>query len=84
MTLTLYTREGCHLCHRLVEMIQPWLDEHHITLERCDIETNDVWYETYRSRIPALTCDNRVILEGKPDEEQVRTTMNELIARNNI
>ena len=79
MTLNLYTRDGCHLCYRLAQMIEPWVNEHRIDLRKCDIETNDAWYEAYWSRIPVLMHDDRVILEGKPDEAQVAAAMQTLM-----
>ena len=80
MELNLYTREGCHLCHRLEQMLEPWVKQNAITLTLLDIEENDAWYEMYWSRIPVLMVDDCVVVEGKPDETQLHEAMNVLIA----
>lgn len=80
MELNLYTREGCHLCHRLEQLLAPWIEQGAIAIKHRDIETNEAWYEMYWSRIPVLTQADHVILEGKPEEVQVRETMNALVA----
>jgi len=78
--LILYTRAGCHLCDRLVSLIAPLAKQpERFTLVHRDIEENGDWYEQFWSRIPVLTLDDRVLLEGRPSEAEVQRVMRELL-----
>ena len=75
MQLILYTRQGCGLCDRLEDMIAPYLARHQHELVRRDIDTNESYRLLYGDRIPVLTGDGQVILEGRPDDAEVAAAM---------
>lgn len=57
-TLTLYTREGCHLCEdalALIERMRPGLPA--FTLRVCDISLDERLHDAYFDRIPVLALD---------------------------
>ena len=73
--LFFYTRNGCHLCDRLESLLAPHLKaaarSGAVELIMRNIEDDDAWYEKYWDRIPVVELDGKVILEGKPDENEV-------------
>ena len=83
MQLILYTRDGCHLCERLEQLLAPHLERlrqrGEVALIKRDIDDGHDWYEQYHARIPVLTCDDRVILEGRPEPLAVAMAMGTLI-----
>lgn len=78
----LYSHAGCCLCDRLEEMIAPYLAKQQKTDEvellKRDIADHPAWLEAYRDRIPVLTLDDVVVLEGRPSEDDVRQVFAEL------
>jgi hypothetical protein len=69
MNLILYTKDDCPLCDRLIELVEPFIGD--AVIEKRDITTDEDWNELYRYRIPVLTRDGRIILEGRPDQADV-------------
>lgn len=49
-----------------------------ITLIKRDITSNRDWRTLYGAHIPVLTCGDRVILEGRPDLNEVVQAMSQL------
>jgi hypothetical protein len=74
--LIFYSHAGCCLCDRLEELIAPHLDSlrkrGEVDLIKRDIADDPVWHDRYHERIPVLTLGERVILEGRPEEEEVQ------------
>lgn len=77
MNFILYHRPGCHLCHDMEAKLQPHIERLKLQLRqpvellKRDIEAEEAWYKAYWDRIPVLTYNNRVILEGTPTHEQI-------------
>ncbi|MEL6214923.1 MAG: glutaredoxin family protein [Pseudomonadota bacterium] len=64
--LIVYSRQGCHLCEELIEMLLP------IARGRCDvsvvdIDTDSQLQERYNLRVPVLTAGDIEICEGRLD-----------------
>ena len=66
--ITLYGREGCHLC-----------DEARAVLERVgepfdevDIDTDDELFKRYLERIPVVTLDGEELYDFFVDEQDLR------------
>lgn len=83
--LLLYGSTNCHLCDRLTQLIRPHLEKIRrqpgkkpAVLIKRNIFDNPAWAERYRTRIPVLIVDERVILEGRPEPEQVDEAMRNL------
>ena len=53
--ITVYVREGCHLCDDALAVLRPLAAEHGAMLETVDIETDDELHRRYLERIP-VTC----------------------------
>lgn len=80
--LILYTRQGCHLCDRLDQMLTPYLvllwEGNDVELIKRDIDDQDDWHEAYSQRVPVLEHEGKVILEGRPEAEVVAKAMRAL------
>jgi glutaredoxin len=69
-TLTLYTRQGCHLCEEalaVIERARPELPA--FTLQLRDISADERLHDAYFERIPVLELDGRELAEYVIDEE---------------
>lgn len=84
MQLVLYGKSDCLLCDRLQGLLEPHLYTlgPAATLEKRDINDNTEWYETYWSRIPVLTYNDEVILEGRPSSTEVDLAFERLLSDN--
>lgn len=71
MEFILYTKNRCPLCNRLDDLIQPHLARIGLPVQKRDVLANEQWRESYGDRIPVLTCDGRVLLEGRPEAAEV-------------
>lgn len=76
--LNFYTRPGCGLCDRLKAMLAQDLRAMGIELHDVNIADDPGLTEQFGFRIPVVTLDDRIILEGRPDEAQVRNAMQAL------
>lgn len=83
MQLILYSCDDCPLCDRLEAVIAPHLaalrQHTTITLTKRDINDDPLWHLLYHARIPVLTLDDRVLLEGRPDDAEATTAMAHLV-----
>ncbi|MDX1681542.1 MAG: glutaredoxin family protein [Phycisphaeraceae bacterium] len=68
--LVLMTRPGCHLCHRLEQLVRDNADGPVELISR-DITTDRELMAKWKDRIPVVLEDDRVLLEGRPDEDEV-------------
>lgn len=73
--LLFYTRSHCGLCDRLKAMIDAILADDgrdDLRLVAIDIDADPGLIEQFRFRVPVVMHDDAVILEGRPDEQEVR------------
>lgn len=70
--LTLYYREGCHLCEDLEQQLIELLEFGSHTLKRIDIDEDDTLKKAYNVRVPVLMCDNVELCEHFLDLEAVK------------
>jgi len=84
MMLILYGRADCHLCDRLEALIEPYARASVATIEKRDIGDRPKWQELYSTRIPVLLAGDRVILEGRPNEKDVKQAFENLSIRSSV
>jgi glutaredoxin len=70
-TITLYSKEGCHLCEDAREALFSLEDEFEVTLEEVDITTDSALFEKYKWTIPVMIVDNRIVLESRIDARKI-------------
>ncbi len=75
MELILYSHDDCPLCDRLEAMIAPHIERLGATLTKRNIKDNRDWLRAYRYRIPVLTLGDDVLLEGRPEADEVERAM---------
>ena len=74
-TVTLYGRDGCHLCDDARAALERVRGTHPFRLEEVDIEAEDALHARYLERIPVVTLDGEELFEHFVDEEALRRTL---------
>jgi len=59
--LTLFYREGCHLCVEMLNELHSYLQRPDIELQRIDIDENPEWLATYNELVPVLHVNDEPI-----------------------
>ena len=71
MTVTLYTKPGCHLCEEAEEVIEAARTRQAFDLERVNILDDAAEYERYKHDIPVILLDGREIARHHLTEPQL-------------
>ena len=66
--VTLYGRDGCHLCDEAREALERVRARAPFVLEEVDITTDDDLHRRYLERIPVVSLDGRELFEYFVDE----------------
>lgn len=61
--ITVYVREGCHLCDDALAVLRPLADAHGALLETVDIEGDDALHRRYLERIPVTCLDGEELFD---------------------
>ena len=61
---TLYTRQGCHLCEKALQVLL----KHGIDPKLVDIDQDDVLRERFNDSVPVVTIDGRERFRGHVNE----------------
>jgi glutaredoxin len=74
MVMLLYTRRGCHLCEAAEDMVAA----HALSaaVEILDIDADPLLQQRYGLRVPVLTADGTVVMEGRFDEPDLVRLLN--------
>ena len=74
--VTLYAREGCHLCDEAREAILALPRElGEVELREIDIESDDELLAAYLERIPVVELDGEVVSELELDQHELTTRL---------
>jgi len=74
MMLLLYTRRGCHLCEAAEDMVAAHARA--AAVEILDIDADPDLQRLYGLRVPVLTADGMVVMEGRFDEPALSRLLN--------
>jgi glutaredoxin len=69
--VTLYTRDGCHLC----EDAERVLAAHGIAFVRVDIDSDDELFKRYLERIPVVAVDGEELADFEVDVVALRNKL---------
>ena len=69
--ITLYSKEGCHLCENAKEALFELADDFEIELEEVDITTDSALFEKYKYTIPVMVIDYSIVLEARIDTRKI-------------
>jgi len=81
-TITLYTRNGCHLCEKAKEVIASLREEFDFDYQECDIELRDEWTEKYGLMIPVVILNEMEFQFGQVDKMSLFKTLTEIKEQN--
>jgi len=68
-TVTLYGRDGCHLCDEAREVLLRVAETHPFTLREVDIESDRRLFLRYLERIPVIAVDGEELFDFFVDED---------------
>lgn len=71
-TITLYTREGCHLCDQAKSQILPLLSEFGATLREVDIDDDTLLHDRYTNDVPVVFLGAQMIAQHRLDPGRLR------------
>lgn len=74
-SLTLYYREGCHLCEDMEEQLYELLDANSFSLKKVDIDSCEALRVAYNVRVPVLFCGQNEICEHFLDLQALQNAL---------
>jgi len=81
--LTLYYREGCHLCEDLEQQLNELFEPGSFLLKRVDIDANEALKAAYNVRVPVLCCEDSEVCEHFLDLESLQSALTDAHASYN-
>jgi glutaredoxin len=73
-TVTVYTREDCHLCRNAIETIRSVVEsiDQSADIELVDVDTNETLRAAYGDRVPYVLIDSRPAFKYRVEECELR------------
>ena len=81
--LTLYFREGCHLCEDMEQLLHELLDPQSFQLHKVDIDDDEILRASYNARVPVLSCEDIEVCEHFLDLDALRNALKQAHASYN-
>lgn len=75
MTVCLYTRQGCHLCEQVAQLLERLRAETPFALISLDIDSDPALRRRYDWAVPVVVVDQRYRLMGTIDEAMLRDAL---------
>lgn len=76
-TLTLYHREGCHLCDDMLQRLTPMGTELGFVISRVDIDADPALQRRFNEKVPVLALGEDVICCHRLDERALRQALSD-------
>jgi glutaredoxin len=76
--ITLYTREGCHLCEEAKAGILPLVSEFGATLREVDIDDDTILHDRYTNDVPVIFLGSKMVAQHRLDAAELRRRLREL------
>lgn len=73
--ITLYTREGCHLCEEARSQILPLLGECRATLREVDIDDDPALHDRYTNDVPVVFVGSLMAAQHRLDTARLRSIL---------
>ena len=77
LQLTLYTRQGCHLCEDMLLQLRQLQQDWSFGLAVCDVDSNPQWHNLYHERVPVLFSGEQLLSQYFLDLKQLEIHLNE-------
>jgi len=73
-TVTVYTREDCHLCQDAIATIRSVVESVNppVEIELVDVDQNETLRAEYGDRVPYVLIDGRPAFKFRVDEREIR------------
>jgi glutaredoxin len=71
ITITLYSKAGCHLCDQARDYLEELAADQDIDIQEIDIRRDPDLFERYRYRIPVILVDGVERLEGRIEHDDI-------------
>jgi glutaredoxin len=68
--VTLYTREGCHLCEEARQVLEAARHRARFSLELIDIDQDDALRKAYNEEVPVVAINGRKSFKYRVDEKE--------------
>ena len=81
--LTLFYREGCHLCEDLEQQLSELLEPRSYRLLKIDIDEDEKLKKAYDVRVPVLKCVDEEVCEHFLDLEALHNALGRALASYN-
>jgi thiol-disulfide isomerase/thioredoxin len=78
MTLTLYFREYCSLCHQMLAELTPWQEKYGFTLELRDVDADPLLLERFDELVPVLMNGETEICHYHLDVQRLAAHLGEI------
>jgi glutaredoxin len=75
VTLTLYSKPGCHLCEEARALLDELQPRYGFAIEEIDIASDSALYARYRYDIPVLLRDGTEIARGRITDRELLTLL---------
>ncbi len=74
VSVTVYTRENCHLCADAIDTIERVADEEgvDVAMDLVDVDTDEQLREEYGERVPYVLLDGSPAFKYRVDEARLR------------
>ena len=72
--LTVYSRQGCHLCEQLIEDLLPQVRDR-ARVEVLDVDTREDWLRRYGDRVPVVELDGSWICQFHLDRDALTAAL---------
>jgi glutaredoxin len=76
--VTLYTREGCHLCEEAKAGILPMVSEFGATLREVDIDDDPILHDRYTNDVPVIFLGSKMVAQHRLEPAQLRRQLQHL------
>ena len=70
--ITLYTREGCHLCEEARAQIVPLLGQFGATFREVDIDDDPVLHDRFTNDVPVIFVGSRLASQHRVDADRLK------------
>lgn len=77
ISVTFYTKAGCHLCEDARELLEEIAEETAYTLDETDIRSDPAVFKEYRYRIPVIIINQEMLLEGRIEAAELARAFQE-------
>jgi glutaredoxin len=76
--ITLYTREGCHLCEEAKAAILPLVSEFGATFREVDIDDDPILHDRYTNDVPVIFLGSKMVAQHRLNPAQLRRQLQHL------